>query len=101
MPDLQPWQWALGALCAMFVGVAKTGMPGFGISAIPLMVFAVGNARASAGWLLPILCVADRSTERASAQVRSMYRATSLGREPQYADRPFHTDGRSSSPGTT
>lgn len=59
MPDLQPWQWALGALCALFVGVAKTGMPGFGISAIPLMVFAVGNARASAGWLLPILCVAD------------------------------------------
>jgi uncharacterized membrane protein YfcA len=58
-PQLQPWQWALGALCAVFVGVAKTGMPGFGISAIPLMVFVVGNARASAGWLLPILCVAD------------------------------------------
>ena len=58
-PHLQAWQWALGAVCAVFVGVAKTGMPGFGISAIPLMVFTVGDARASAGWLLPILCVAD------------------------------------------
>jgi uncharacterized protein len=53
------WQWALGGLCAVFVGVAKTGVPGFGILTVPLMVFAVGDARASAGWLLPLLCVAD------------------------------------------
>ncbi len=59
MPSLEAWQWVLGALCAAGVGVAKTGVPGFGILAIPLMVFVVGDARASAGWLLPILCVAD------------------------------------------
>jgi uncharacterized membrane protein YfcA len=43
----------------MFVGIAKTGVPGFGILVVPLMVFAAGDARASAGWLLPLLCVAD------------------------------------------
>jgi uncharacterized membrane protein YfcA len=59
MPDLLPWQWALGATCALFVGIAKTGVPGFGILVVPLMVFTVGDARASAGWLLPLLCVAD------------------------------------------
>jgi len=59
VPDLQPWQWALGAVCALFVGVAKTGMPGFGFSAIPLMELAVGKAGPSIAWLLPILCVAD------------------------------------------
>ena len=46
MPELHAWQWALGALCAIFVGVAKTGVPGFGILVVPLMVFTVGNARA-------------------------------------------------------
>lgn len=59
MPQLAGWQWALAAACALFVGVAKTGVPGFGILAVPLMVLAVGDARASAGWLLPLLCVAD------------------------------------------
>src|SRR6185436_1812060 len=38
--------------------MAKTGMPGFGIAAVPMMEHAVGSAGASAGWLLPILCVA-------------------------------------------
>lgn len=59
MPTLAPWQWILGAICALFVGVAKSGVPGFGIAVVPLMVIAVGNARASAGWLLPMLCTAD------------------------------------------
>lgn len=59
MPPLALWQWALGAFCAFNVGMAKTGVPGLGILAIPLMVVAVGDARQSAGWLLPILCTAD------------------------------------------
>lgn len=59
MPQLAPWQWALGALCAFQVGVAKTGVPGVGILVIPLMVLTVGDARQSAGWLLPVLCTAD------------------------------------------
>lgn len=53
------WGWVAGALCAFFVGMAKTGMPGLGILAVPMMVLAVGDARKAAGWLLPILCCAD------------------------------------------
>ena len=59
MPTLAPWQWILGALCAFMIGVAKTGMPGVGVLAIPLMVITVGDTKSSAGWLLPILCTAD------------------------------------------
>ncbi len=56
---LGPLSWALGAVCAFSVGMAKTGMPGLGILSVPLMVLAIGDARQSAGWLLPILCCAD------------------------------------------
>jgi uncharacterized membrane protein YfcA len=59
LPALAGWQWALGALCAFSVGVAKTGVPGLGIFVVPLMVLAVGDARHSAGWLLPLLSAAD------------------------------------------
>jgi len=76
VPELHAWQWALGALCAIFVGIAKTGMPGFGILVVPLMVFTVGDARASAGWLLPILCAADLfaiAYYRRHAQARRLF----------------------------
>jgi hypothetical protein len=59
MPSLEPWQWALGALCAFCVGVAKTGLPGLGILVVPMIVLTVGDARKAAAWLLPILCTAD------------------------------------------
>jgi uncharacterized membrane protein YfcA len=59
MPHLELWQWALGILVAVLTGVAKTGVPGLGILIVPLMVLAVGDARLSAGWLLPMLCTAD------------------------------------------
>ena len=49
----------LGAFCAFNIGIAKTGMPGIGIMAIPLFVLTVDDARLSAGWLLPILLSAD------------------------------------------
>jgi uncharacterized membrane protein YfcA len=52
-------RFALAALAAVLIGVAKTGVPGFGILAVPIMVLAVGDARHAAGWLLPLLCVAD------------------------------------------
>jgi len=41
------------------VGMAKTGMPGLGILAVPMMVLTIGDARQASGWLLPILCFAD------------------------------------------
>jgi len=59
MPDLSYWQWLLGSFCALGVGIAKTGVPGLAILVVPLMVLAVGDARLSAGWLLPMLCTAD------------------------------------------
>src|SRR6185436_5427514 len=62
IPTLQTlhlWQWALGAACAFFVGVAKTGVPGLGIFVVPLMALTVGDAGHSAAWLLPWLSVAD------------------------------------------
>lgn len=59
MPQFEPWQWILGALCAFNVGVAKTGIPGLGILVVPMIVLTVGNAKTSAAWLLPILCTAD------------------------------------------
>ncbi|MCE5310619.1 MAG: sulfite exporter TauE/SafE family protein [Acidobacteriales bacterium] len=58
-PHLAVWQWLLGAFCALAVGIAKTGVPGLGILVVPLMVLTVGDARFSAGWLLPMLCTAD------------------------------------------
>lgn len=59
MIDLAWWQWAIGSFCAYLVGVAKTGVPGLGILVVPLMVLMVGNAKNAAGWLLPVLCIAD------------------------------------------
>jgi uncharacterized membrane protein YfcA len=59
IPQLEWWQWTIGATCAFMVGAAKTGLPGSAILVVPLMVLTVGDARQSAGWLLPILCVAD------------------------------------------
>jgi uncharacterized membrane protein YfcA len=59
LPDIVPWRWTVAAIAAVLVGIAKTGVPGFGTLAVPLMVLAVGDARQSAGWILPLLCVAD------------------------------------------
>jgi len=52
--------WLLGAACALMVGMAKTGVPGLGILAVPLFALACGSEVShSAGTLLPLLCVAD------------------------------------------
>jgi len=69
-------RFALAALAGLLTGVAKTGIPGFGILAVPLMVLAVGDARHSAGWLLPLLCLADLfaiATYRRHADARRLF----------------------------
>jgi uncharacterized membrane protein YfcA len=79
LPALAPWQWLLGGLCAFFVGVAKTGVPGFGILVVPFMVLAVGDARHAAGWLLPLLCAGDVfavAYYRRHAQARRLFSLT-------------------------
>jgi uncharacterized membrane protein YfcA len=76
MSNLGVGPFFLAAIAAVMVGVAKTGVPGFGILAVPLMVLAVGDARRSAGWLLPLLCVADLfaiHVYRRHAQVRRLF----------------------------
>lgn len=59
MLQFSPMQLAIGAAAGFLIGAAKTGIPGLTILVVPLMVLAVGDARASAAWMLPMLCVAD------------------------------------------
>jgi uncharacterized membrane protein YfcA len=59
LADFHAGRFVLAALAGLLTGIAKTGVPGFGIAAVPLMVLAVGDARHAAGWLLPLLCLAD------------------------------------------
>jgi len=56
---LEPWQWALGLLCACMNGVAKTGVPGLGILVVPLMLYVIVDPTMSPGVVLPLLCLAD------------------------------------------
>jgi hypothetical protein len=56
--NLEPWQWALVVLGAFLVGVAKTGIAGFGI--LFVAVFAnVIPARQATGFVLPLLIFGD------------------------------------------
>jgi uncharacterized protein len=59
IPNFALWQWLLGAVSALAIGAAKTGVPGLGSFVAPLMVLAVGDARHAAAWTLPILSTAD------------------------------------------
>lgn len=56
--SLEPWQWALGALGALLVGLAKTGIPGLGILTVAIFALAF-PARESVGLVLVILICAD------------------------------------------
>ena len=58
MPDINIAGLVVVALCAIMVGVSKTGIPGFGILVVPLMA-TVLPVRASTGVLLGILILAD------------------------------------------
>ncbi len=50
--------YIIGGLAAFLIGMAKCGVPGLGIMAVPLMA-AVFPARESVGALLPILIAGD------------------------------------------
>ena len=58
MFNLTVVQWLIVSLSALFFGVSKTGLPGLGILAIPLMANVI-PARASTGVVLPMLIFAD------------------------------------------
>ena len=50
--------WIVLAVCALLVGVGKTGVPGIGIVVVPFMAICF-PAKASTGVLLPLLAIAD------------------------------------------
>ena len=56
--DFDSSQWFVLCFCAVMVGVAKTGVPGIGILAVPLLAL-LFPAKASTGLLLPMLAFAD------------------------------------------
>jgi hypothetical protein len=51
-------QWFVLCICAVCVGINKTGLPGLGIVVVPLIA-AFFPAKASTGLLLPLLAMAD------------------------------------------
>jgi len=51
-------QWTAMVACAVLIGIAKTGLPGAGILAVPLAAMAL-PARESVGLVLPMLIFAD------------------------------------------
>jgi uncharacterized membrane protein YfcA len=56
--DLDLFGWVVVALCAVMVGISKTGIPGVGILVVPLMALVLPS-RKSTGLLLGILVLAD------------------------------------------
>ena len=54
----QSWQWMLGALSALLVGISKTGVPGVGTPVVPILAAAFGG-RQSIGIMLPLLIMGD------------------------------------------
>ncbi len=56
--ELTTDQWAWVVLCALTVGMSKTGIAGAGLLSVPILATIFGG-RASAGILLPMLSMAD------------------------------------------
>lgn len=53
-----PYDWALLFVCALLIGMSKTGIQGITLLAIPLMAINFG-AKESTGLILPMLCFSD------------------------------------------
>lgn len=56
--DFTILQWILFAVCAMFVGMSKVGVPGVSMIVVPTLAIVFGG-KASTGILLPMLMMAD------------------------------------------
>lgn len=56
--DFSILQWILLALCAIFVGMSKVGVPGVSMIVVPTLAIFFGG-KASTGILLPMLMMAD------------------------------------------
>jgi uncharacterized membrane protein YfcA len=58
LPHYTLLQWSILFVCAILVGITKTGIPGIGILCVPFLAMAF-PARMSTGLMLPMLAVAD------------------------------------------
>lgn len=56
--ELTLLQWSLAILCAIMIGMGKTGVGGIGTLVVPIMAFIFGG-KPSAGLVLPMLVMAD------------------------------------------
>lgn len=56
--ELSISMWLLAGLCAVMIGMAKTGVSGIGTLVVPLMAFIFGGMPSS-GMVLPMLVMAD------------------------------------------
>lgn len=56
--SLSTSQWLIMALCAVCIGMSKTGIQGIMLPIVPLMALTFG-AKESTGVILPMLCMAD------------------------------------------
>jgi len=55
---LSQWQWIVAFLCAVMIGMSKTGISGIGLAVVPILA-AIFGGKPSVGLLLPILIFAD------------------------------------------
>lgn len=58
MLGLETNQWVVGFIAAILIGISKTGVPGIGMLAVPLLAYIFGG-RMSVGVMLPMLIFAD------------------------------------------
>jgi len=56
--QFEVWQWLVGGLAALLIGMSKTGMPGVGILTVTLLAQAFGGWY-SVGLMLPMLLIGD------------------------------------------
>lgn len=56
--DFSMLQWLLFIVCAIFIGMAKVGVPGVSLIVVPILAIIFGG-KASTGILLPMLMMAD------------------------------------------
>ncbi|MDB6126500.1 MAG: hypothetical protein JWM35_396 [Verrucomicrobia bacterium] len=76
MSNFQAWHWALAALGALAIGLAKTGINGVGMFAVVIFAYLL-PARQASGVVLPMLVLADFvavGSYRQHAQWRHLWR---------------------------
>lgn len=57
--SMEPWQWVLAVVAAMFIGVSKTAIGGLGMVSVTLFANFVLPAKEASGFVLPLLICGD------------------------------------------